>query len=187
MKSGAGVQISAPNSKSMDIENVCNIIHKIAEGFDANAMKCLEYHSGNIVVAIQEQIYSGQNGKGEHLSPTYDTDPYFEQDGPWYHRAHDYKAWKQSITPPVTSSLLGLPPRPDNVPNLFINGKFFSEITATRRGDMLYVNPGSGNGPKIVAKYGDSLLDIGDSAVAYFNREYMWPAIEKYFNDCGYR
>ena len=82
---------------------------------------------------------------------------------------------------------MGLPPRPDNVPNLFINGKFFSEITATRRGDMLYVDPGNGDGPDIVAKYGESLLDIGDSAVVYFNREYMWPAIEKFFNDCGYR
>ena len=171
----------------MDIQGVHDIIHKIAEGFEDNAMQCLEFHSGNIVVAIQEQIYSGQNGEGEHLSPTYDADPYFEEEGPWYHRAQEYKDWKYTITPPVGSSLLGLPPRPDNVPNLFINGKFFSEITVSRRGDMLYVDPGNGDGPDIVAKYGDSLLDIGDSAVVYFNREYMWPAIEKFFNDCGYR
>lgn len=171
----------------MDIYSVQDVIHNIAEGFEENALECLEFHSGNIVVAIQEQIYSGQNGKGEHLFPTYDTDPYFEEKGTWYHRAQDYKTWKNKIRPPVGSSLLGLPPRPDNVPNLFINGKFFSEITATRRGDMLYVDPGNGDGPDIVAKYKESLLDIGDSAVVYFNREYMWPAIEKFFNDCGYR
>lgn len=171
----------------MDIELVCDIIHKIADGFEDNAIQCLEYHSDDIVVAIQEQIYSGQNGDGEHLSPTYDSDPYFEKEGTWYHRANEYKAWKYSITPPEGSSLLGLPARPDNVPNLKINGKFFSEITATRRGDMLYVDPGNGDGPDIVATYGDSLLDIGDSAVEYFNREYMLPAIEKFYNDCGYR
>lgn len=171
----------------MDIQRVYDIIHKIAEGFEENAMQCLSDHSGNIVLDIREQIYSGQNGKGEHLSPTYDSDPYFEKKGPWYHRAQEYKAWKNTIKPPVGSTLLGLPPRPDNVPNLFISGKFHSEITATRRGDMLYVDPGNGDGPDIVAKYKASLLDIGDSAVVYFNREYMWPAIERFFNDCGYQ
>ena len=88
----------------MDIQGVRDIIHKIAEGFEDNAMPCLEYHSGNIVLAIQEQIYSGQNGEGENLSPTYDSDPYFEEEGPWYHRAQEYKAWKYTITPPVGSS-----------------------------------------------------------------------------------
>lgn len=171
----------------MDLQSVRDIIHNIAEGFEENVLQCLDFHSGIIVLAIQEQIYSGQNGEGEHLSPTYDEDPYFEEEGFWYHRARDYQAWKYSITPPAGSTMLGLPPRPDNVPNLFITGKFYSEITVTRRGDMLYVDPGDGDGPSIVAKYGDSLLDIGDSAVEYFNREYMWPSIEKFFNDCGYQ
>lgn len=171
----------------MDIEQLYNIVHKIAEGFEENAMQCLSDHSGNIVVAIHQQLYSGQDGEGKYLSPTYDADPYFEEEGPWYHRAKDYKAWKHSITPPVGSTLLGLPPRPDDVPNLFINGKFFSEITATRKGDLLYVDPGPGDGPSIVAKYGDEILNMGPNAVEYFNREYMWPAIEKFFNDCGYQ
>lgn len=171
----------------MNIQEVCDIIHEITDSFERNALECLEYHSGNVVIVIQEQIYSGQNGDGENLSPTYDADPYFEEEGTWYHRAQDYKAWKYTITPPAGSSLLGLPPRPNNVPNLFITGKFFSEITATLRGDMIYIDPGLGDGPDIVAKYGESLLDIGDSAVEYFNREYMWPAIEKFFNDSGYR
>lgn len=171
----------------MNIQEVCDIIHEIADGFERNALECLEYHSGNVVIAIQEQLLSGQNGEGEHLSPTYDDDPYFEEEGRWYHRAQSYKAWKRKITPPVSGSLLHLPPRPDNVPNLKISGKFYSEITATLRGDMLYVDPGLGDGPDIVRKYGESILGMGNSAVEYFNREYMWPSIEKFFNDCGYR
>lgn len=171
----------------MDIQGVYDIIHKIAEGFEENALQCLSDHSGNVVIAVQEQLYSGQNGDGAFLSPTYDDDPYFEEEGPWYHRSGDYKAWKYSITPPVGSVLLGLPPRPDNVPNLFINGRFFSEITATRRGDVLYVDPGCHDGPSIVAKYGDEILNMGPNAVEYFNREYMWPAIERFLNESGYR
>ena len=171
----------------MDIQGVYDIIHKIADGFEDNALECLEYHSGNIVVAIQEQIYSGQNGDGELLSPTYDSDPYFEEEGPWYHRSQDYKAWKRSITPPVGSSLLGLPPRPDNVPNLFINGRFFSEITASISDNELYIDPGINDGPDIVRKYGASLLEIGDATVRLFNRKFMGPSIEKFFKDCGYK
>ena len=172
----------------MDIQGAYDIIHKIAQGFEDNALQCLGNHSDIIIKAIQEQIYSGLNGEGEHLSPTYDDDPYFEEKGPWYHRADKYKAWKKDITPPESKPMLGLPPRPENVPNLYVNGsKFYDKTTATIRDDTLYIDPGNEAGPAIVTKYGDSLLDIGDTAVAYFNREYMWPAIEKFFNDCGYR
>lgn len=170
----------------MDIFKVADIIHKIADGFEENGLKCLSDHSGNVVIAVQEQIYSGRNGKGELLSPTYDDDPYFEEEGYWYHRKAAYKAWKRDITPPRGSTLLDLPPRPENIPNLYINGKFFSEIMARRRGDVFHVDPGSGNGPAIVAKYGDEILNMGPSAVEYFNREFMLPSIERFFKDCGY-
>lgn len=171
----------------MDIFKVADIIHKIADGFEENGMKCLSDHSGNVVIAVQEQIYSGQNGAGELLSPTYDDDPYFEEEGYWHHRNAAYKAWKKDITPPRGSTLLGLPPRPENVPNLYINGKFFSDILADRRGDVLHVDPGTGDGPAIVAKFGDEILNMGPSAVEYFNREYLLPSIIKFFKDCGYQ
>lgn len=170
----------------MDIQGVYDIIHKIADGFEKNAVQCLSNHTGIVVMAIQEQIYCGQNGEGNYLSPNYDNDPYFEERGYWYHRAKDYKAWKKAITPPRESRMLGLPPRPENVPNLFIDGTFFSEITATMRGDTLYVSPGQKNGPDIVAKYKESLLDFGDNSVDYFNRNYMMPSIEQFIKKCGY-
>lgn len=171
----------------MGIEEVANIIRNIAEGFEEACAKCLESQSWFISVAIHEQLMSGQNGEGAHLSPTYDTDPFFEEEGFWHHRSNDYKAWKRSITPPEGSSLLGLPPRPDNVPNLWINGKFHSEITAARKGDVFVVDPGTGDGPSIVAKYGDNILNMGPTAIGYFNVTYMLPAIDSFFKDCGYR
>lgn len=171
----------------MDISQVSDIIHRIAEGFEENGMKCLSDHSGSVVVAIEEQMYSGFNGNDELLSPTYDDDPYFEQPGPWYHNGAAYKAWKKEITPPEGSTLLGLPPRPENVPNLYINGRFYSDIIANRRGDVLVVDPGHNDGPAIVAKFGDEILNMGSSAVEYFNREYMMPSIERFFKKCGYQ
>lgn len=171
----------------MGIEEVANIIHKIADGFEEACIKCLESNSGVVLHAVAEQLYSGLDGEEKHLSPTYDDDPYFEEEGYWYHRAKDYKAWKYSITPPVAGTMLGLPPRPDEVPNLYINGKFYSEITAMRKGDVLVVDPGSGNGSAIVAKYGDQILDMGQTAIEYFNTTYMLPAIDSFFKDCGYQ
>ena len=56
----------------MDIIGVHDIIHKIAEGFEDNALQCLGNHSSDVVDLIQEQIYNGQDGDGEYLSPTYD-------------------------------------------------------------------------------------------------------------------
>ena len=187
MITGAGCKSRPLDLSDMNISKVADIIHKIADGFEENGMKCLSDHSGNVVIAVQEQIYSGQNGEGELLSPTYDDDPYFEEEGYWYHRNAAYKAWKKDITPPRGSTLLGLPPRPENVPNLYINGKFFSDILADRRGDVLHVDPGTGDGPAIVAKFGDEILNMGPSAVQYFNREYLLPSIAKFFKDCGYQ
>lgn len=174
----------------MNIEDVYDIIHRISEGFEGNALQCLDRHSGNVVIAIQEQIYSGQDSEGETLTPTYDDDPFFDEEGPWKGRAKEYKAWKRSITPPKASTLLGLPARPVEVPNLFINGKFFSEINADMAGDELVVDPGMGDGPAIVSKYGGyghDILGMGDAAKVYFNGQFMLPALEKFFTDCGYR
>ena len=153
----------------MDIKSVYDIIHKIAEGFENNALQCLDNHSGVVVVEIQEQLICGQDGDGKLLSPTYDDDPFFDEEGPWQGRSDEYKAWKRSITPPRNSRLLDLPPRPDNVPNLYITGKFHGEITALLGNDELLINPGKGDGPDIVSKYskyGHDILGIGPSSVA---------------------
>lgn len=171
----------------MNIQKVANIIHRIAEGFEENCARCLDENKGMVLTAIREQLYSGQNGEGEHLSPTYDSDPFFEEEGWWYHRAYAYKAWKREITPPLAGTMIGLPPRPDDVPNLFIDGTFYEEIKATRRGMALVVDPGDGNGPKIVRKYGDNILTMGPNARDYFKLYFMIPAIENFLKNCGYK
>lgn len=171
----------------MGIEEVSKIIGKIADGFEEACIKCLSDNSGVVIHAITEQLYSGQDGEGNYLSPSYDNDPFFEEEGIWYHRSNDYKAWKYGLTPPITSPMLGLSPRPDEIPNLFINGKFYSEITASRKGDMLVTDPGNENGPSIVAKYGDEILNMGPTAIEYFNVTYMLPAIDSFFKECGYK
>lgn len=171
----------------MDIQEVYAVVHAIAEGFEETVIDCLDKHSGNVVMAISDQLYSGIDGNDEYLSPTYDEDPFFNEDGPWYQNSQGYKAWKMEITPPVVSSILGLNPRPEEVPNLFITGKFHSDINAKRSGDMLLVDPGHNDGPSIVSKYGEQILELSSRGVAYFNTEFLIPAIERFYSKCGYR
>lgn len=171
----------------MDFQTVHGIIHKISEGFEDNAMQCLNAQSSVILDLIREQIKSGVDGDGKYLSPTYDDDEFFEKKGRWHHRSSAYKAWKQELTPPEKSPILGLQPRPVQVPNLYIDGTFFGQINAMVFDDGLEVSPGNGNGPAIIEKYGERLFLLGSNAVQWFNREFMLPAIEKYFKDCGYR
>ncbi len=171
----------------MDIQGVYDIIHKIADGFEETCIRCLSDNSGMVLQTITEQLWCGLDGESNYLEPTYDDDPYFDEEGPWYHQAKEYKAWKLAIKPPSVGTILGLPPRPDNVPNLFINGKFYSDITAFRSGDELVIDPGIGDGPAIVAKYGDQILDMGSTAVEFFNETYMLPDIADFFNECGYK
>lgn len=171
----------------MDIQAVADIIHRIADGFEESCAECLDANKGTVLQAIREQLYSGQDGEDAYLSPTYDNDPFFNEEGYWHNRAKDYKAWKRELTPPVSGTMLGILPRPDEVPNLFIDGTFYSEIRAQRQGMALVVDPGSGHGPEILAKYGDNILTMGTDAREFFNLHYMLPSIEKFFRDCGYK
>lgn len=70
----------------MGIEEVANIIKKISDGFEEACIQCLSDNSGIVLRAVTEQLYSGLDGDGKHLSPTYDDDPFFEEEGTWYHR-----------------------------------------------------------------------------------------------------
>lgn len=171
----------------MGIEEVAGIISRISTGFEEACMRCLEEHRDAVLDVVKEQLYSGRTGDGQYLSPTYDDDPFFEEEGFWHHRARDYKAWKYKITPPAPGAMLGLEPRPENVPNLFISGKFYSEITISRKDYVLYIDPGIGRGPELVAKYGDQILTLSPEAVEYINRVFLVPGIEDFFKDCGYK
>lgn len=171
----------------MDISEVANIITKIADGFEEACARCLDQNSGRVIVVIQEQLYCGVDGNNEFLSPNYDDDPFFEEEGTWYHRAKEYKAWKREISPPIRGPILNLPARPVEVPNLFITGRFHEEINARREGDKLVIDPGPNDGPAIVQKWGDQILTLTDPAVQYFNEDYLLPYLDRFFKSCGYQ
>lgn len=144
--------------------------------------------------AVEEQLYSGLDGEGKNLTPDYDTDPYFDrvkwfrwEDGVMYHGAEGYKQWKLKITPPERSQIIGLPPRPENIPNLFIDGTFYSTIEAKGTTDGVEIGTGAETGNKIEQKYGSQIFGLEDRSKDWFAEVFLIPAINNFFQNSGYR
>ncbi len=171
-----------------DFDRLEKVIDAINTGIKDSILDCLESKREVITTCISEQLYSGIDGKGDYLSPTYDEDPYFNEFGPWHGANYAYKKWKEKITPPMRSDILNLPPRPVEVPNLFITGVFHSSIQASRAGDVVRVyTSGFQDGPLIERKYGEDIFKLTDDAKDYFNIYALRPWLNDFIRNCGYR
>lgn len=170
------------------IYEVARIVGMIADGLEDEVIDCMDSNKGVVRDCIQEQLYSGLNGNERLLSPTYDDDPFFNEDGPWKDKAERYKRWKERITPPVTSHMLNLPPRPLEVPNLFILGTFYDSISVRKgNGGVTVYSDGFVDGSSIVQKYGENILSLGPTAREYFILNHLRPWLERFFVRCNYK
>lgn len=170
--------------------DVADVIATINDTFEDAVVQCMDDNRDVVADMIREQLYSGVDGKGNYLSPTYSQDPYFNNPyiGRFAGRPEGYRKWKEVITPPESSMMLSLPPRPVDVPNLFIVGTFHASIRAEIRTPMLHIfTSGFADGPQIERKYGEDIFMPGEIARAYFNENYLKPYLLKLFEQCGYR
>jgi len=135
-----------------------------------------------MVANIREQLYCGVRGDGQKLSPSYESDPYFntEESGRFYLHPELYIEWKMQITPPEAGAVLGLPPRDRVTPNLWIDGTYHRSISAapTAKGVRIF-SFGFYAGGAIERKYGSQIYQLHDLAVARFNRLFVFPAIKQ--------
>jgi len=114
----------------------------------------------------REQIYNGQNNKGEDLRPLYTEDDYFKSQA----QARGYVKWKQAITPN--------PKRNPNAPNLYINGYIHRNIIIVNEsGNVIFdINNRIEFGENLKAKY-DDLLGLNPTNSIYINNERIIPEI----------
>lgn len=171
----------------MSIQEVDDVISKIAGGIEDATAECIGENATLVADLVREQLYAGKDGNDEYLSPTYDSDPYFDKPGPWYKRSQAYKAWKREITPPMVGATMGLAPRPVDVPNLFITGMFHDSIKgkATSEGAEVYT-AGFRDGPLIEKKYGEQIFSLGSDAREYFILYKLKDYLINFYRQCGY-
>lgn len=170
-----------------DFDKLESAVHSVAEGLEQAVSDCIGANRFLISDLVREQLYSGLDGNTDSLRPSYSDDPFFDREGPWYHNPDGYIEWKRKLTPPVTSPKLNLPPRPVDVPNLIITGAFHESIVSLVSGDMLSIKTeGFIDGPDIVRKYGDDILNLGKDAREYVVIELLEPFISDFFRKYGF-
>jgi hypothetical protein len=169
-----------------DFDKLEHAVHSVVTGLEQACADCLMENKVVVEELIGEQLYSGLDGNTNSLRPSYSDDPFFDIKGRWYHDSDGYIEWKKKITPPVTSPRLNLPPRPIDVPNLYITGAFHESIRALVNGDSLSIGTfGFTEGPDIVRKYGDNILNLGVDAREYIVLEMLEPFIGDFFKKYG--
>lgn len=165
----------------------------MAAGISEEIARCMDENRHEMTASVREQLYSGIDGEGKPLSPSYLADPYFqdpraayfdEERGFWvscYRRPDLYMDWKRRITPPVPGERLGLPPRAEETPNLFIVGTFHGSIDAkgTGRGVEIFTF-GWDEGPAVERKYGSRIFGLSDAAVGHFNERFLLPWLRRW-------
>lgn len=171
------------------ILDVCDTIDRMVDGFETAVMQTLAANAASAAECVREQIYSGTDGEGKGLRPTYRDDPFFDDpdNKEWYHRNDAYIEFKRKITPPRVSPMLGLPARADEEPNLYITGVFHSEIFADGTDEILKVGHSDSElSSSIVTKYGENILRLSPAAIGYLNETYTIPSVWRFFETCGW-
>nr|DAW36198.1 MAG TPA: hypothetical protein [Caudoviricetes sp.] len=178
----------------MTIAEMRDKIRRSKDMIQSEIVKCMDDNKREMVVSVREQLYSGIDGRGAPLFPSYSQDPYFlnrnagyfdEVADHWvscYMHPERYIDWKMRITPPVASSRLGLPARSIDQPNLFIFGTFHGSIDAraVSKGVEIFTFGWDG-GPQVERKYGSQIFALSSPAVAHFNTNYLMPWLRRWF------
>ena len=178
----------------MTIADMRAKVQRIKEGIEPEVLQCMDTNANEMAVSVREQLYSGIDGDGRPLSPSYSSDPWFtnrragfydveyEMWIPCYMHPERYVAWKEHITPPMPSQRLGLPARDIDTPNLFIVGTFHGSISArgTSRGVEIFTF-GWDEGPAVERKYGSQIFGLSEPAVAHFNKNFLLPWLKSWY------
>lgn len=91
--------------------------------------------------AQHDQLWDGKRSDGWDIRPYYTEDTYFRS----YEEAREYMDWKRRITPN--------PRRRADAPNLYINGKFYSQIKVVADEKGIETVGTTGNALRIMGKY----------------------------------
>ena len=179
---------------TMNIKEMREKIRRTKDGIKPEIVQCMGDNKHEMVFSVREQLWTGIDGRGTPLMPSYSQDPYFrdpsagffdEDAGRWvscFMHPELYIAWKQRITPPSASQRLGLPARSSDQPNLFIDGTFHRSIDskATPQGVEIFTF-GWDQGPFVERKYGSQIFALSDPAVGHFNDNFLWPWLRSWY------
>lgn len=114
----------------------------------------LQGHEADIIDLQKTQLFMGKGSDGRDLHPFYSEDlkpqGYFRTS----RSAANYRAWKQELSYPKSVE------RNPDAPNLYITGKFHSELTVRYMGDSVAVTTDTAYAANIMRKYGMGVFGL---------------------------
>lgn len=128
-------------------ENVSLLQRQLSDGTLLRPL--LERHEDDIYELQVIQLFEGKASSGEDMRPYYSEDV---QPGGYFATKEDaqkYAAWKQS----PEFNPFNVQRNPD-APNLYLNGKFHSELGVRFTEDSVMIEPTTPSAREIMAKYG---------------------------------
>lgn len=118
----------------------------------------------------RDQMYAGLNAKGQYITPYYSQDPWFKSK----ESAARYAAWKARLNQRRPAPYL--PPRPEDVPNLIINGRLIYDRLRVQVGP--YVLKVDLPGFDVESKFGP-VLGYSPLVLDHYRRVHFWPLFTK--------
>lgn len=133
------------------LEDLRQRVVDVAEGLASGALArdVVVRHESDIMELQRQQLFEGRASSGEDIRPYYSED--LKPGGYFYsvESAGRYAAWKQDgVAYPYTAN------RNPDAPNLYVNGKFHSELGVEFGADYVLVRGMTSYADNIVNKYG---------------------------------
>lgn len=133
----------------MILQDLYNRIVAVRDGLTSGELirDAIEGHGEDILEYQRIQLLEGKTPTGEDIRPYYSED--LKPEGHFHsvESAGRYAAWKEGLSYPYSVE------RNPDAPNLYINGKFHSEIDVDFREDAAVIVPGTGYAEGIMLKY----------------------------------
>ena len=130
-------------------------VEKAREGLQTYLVRfVLEEHTADILELQSKQLLQGKDSKGNDIRPYYSEDLKPSGSFRTAESANRYSVWKDSLSYPYSVQ------RNPDAPNLYINGKFHSELDVFFDRDSVAVTGGSMYAQRIIDKYGMSTFGL---------------------------
>lgn len=138
----------------MTLQALTDSVRTLPERLPQMVGEVLRRHETDIMELQRIQLLEGHDSDGNDMRPYYTEDVkphgYFNST----ESAARYAAWKESLSYPFSVS------RNRNAPNLYINGRFHSELKAMFGSDAMAVVASTPYAAVIMAKYGRNAFGL---------------------------
>ena len=162
-----------------------------ADGFNNEINKAVKENVDIIRELQLDQFASGLDNIGKPLYPNYDNDPYFAEKASRMNARQKvkttaktlsdaYKKWKWDIRP--QAQLVPFPQRSISMPNLYINGTFWSTVYAKAVKDGWEIGGTWEATSEMEAKY-RTLFGLSPESKNYFINNILIPALNNYMKN----